>query len=159
MQLAASDENHHQHGQDVVQQTIGHADKDAPETSTSSSSFKDKFKGFVASVKEGAAETLDTLNEKRKEAYAGTKKIVNGVIDKVKSFNKGSSEEDEPRAPESSSSEEHVKDAANKAKDAANKAKDAVVDKTQDFMKSEKLNWWSVYDVSPITLSMHYNIL
>ncbi|MBO8666591.1 hypothetical protein INO76_16320, partial [Staphylococcus aureus] len=69
-----------------------------------------------------------------------TKKIVNGVIDKVKSFNKGSSEEDVPRTPESSSSEEHVKDAANKAKDAANKAKDAVVDKTQDFMKSEKLN-------------------
>jgi len=135
VQLAASDENHQQHGQDVLQQTIGHAtaDKDAPETTTSSSSFKDKFKGFVASVKEGASDTLETLNEKRKEAYAGTKKIVNGVIDKVKSFNKGSSEEDEPRAPESSSSEEHVKDAANKAKD-------AVVDKTQNFMKSEKLN-------------------
>ncbi|XP_060866793.1 uncharacterized protein LOC132942438 isoform X1 [Metopolophium dirhodum] len=133
--LAASDENLQQHGQDVLQHTVGHAtaDKDAPETATSSSSFKDKFKGFVASVKEGASETLDTLNEKRKEAYAGTKKIVNGVIDKVKSFNKGSSEEDEPRAPASSSSEEHVKDAANKAKD-------AVVDKTQNFMKSEKLN-------------------
>jgi len=58
---------------------------------------------------------------------------VNGVIDKVKTtFNKASSEEDEPRIPESSS-EEHIKDAANKAKD-------AVVDKTQNFMKSEKLN-------------------
>lgn len=143
VQLAASDENHQQHGaEDVHQQTIGHAtaDKDAPETTTSSSSFKDKFKGFVSSVKEGASDTLDNLNEKRKEAYAGTKKLVNGVIDKVKTtFNKASSEEDQPRHPESSS-EEHVKDAANKAKDAANKAKDAVVDKTQDFMKSEKSN-------------------
>lgn len=135
VQLAACD--HQQHGQDVLQHSM--ADKDATETSTASSSFKDKFKGFVASVKEGASETLDTLNEKRKEAYAGTKKIVNGVIDKVKSFNKGSSEEDVPRVPDLSS-EEHVKDAANKAKDAANKAKDAIVDKTQDFMKSEKLN-------------------
>jgi len=134
-----------QQGEDVHQQTVGHADKDAPET-TSPSSFKDKFKGFVTSVKEGASDTLDNLNEKRKEAYAGTKKLVNGVIDKVKTtFNKASSEEDTPRIPDSSS-EEHIKDAANKAKD-------AVVDKTQNFMKSEKLNWWSVeYDISSITL-------
>jgi hypothetical protein len=134
--LAASEENHQQHGtEDVHQQTVGHAtaDKDAPETTTSSGSFKDKFKGFVSSVKEGASDTLENLNEKRKEAYAGTKKLVNGVIEKVKTtFNKASSEEDQPRHPESSS-EEHIKDAAKKAKD-------AVVDKTQDFMKSEKQN-------------------
>lgn len=135
VQLAASDENHQQHEADVHQQTVGHgtADKDAPETSTSSSSFKDKLKGFVSSVKEGASETLETLNEKRKEAYAGTKRVVNGVIEKVKTtFNKASSEEDKPRSPETSS-EEHIKDAGNKAKD-------AVVDKTQNFMKSEKFN-------------------
>jgi len=107
VQLAAS-ENHQEHGHDVLQQT---ADKDAPETTTSSSSFKDKFKGFVNSVKEGASDTLDTLNEKRKEAYAGTKKIVNGVIEKVKTtFHKDSSEEDQPRVPESSSEENKPKD-------------------------------------------------
>ncbi|XP_022180336.1 uncharacterized protein LOC111040658 isoform X1 [Myzus persicae] len=128
--LAAADVSQQQQGEDVHQHSVGPAD--APET-TSPSSFKDKFKGFVTSVKEGASDTLDNLNEKRKEAYAGTKKLVNGVIDKVKTtFNKASSEEDEPRHPESSS-EEHVKDAGNKAKD-------AVVDKTQNFMKSEKLN-------------------
>ncbi|KAL4121446.1 hypothetical protein QTP88_013960 [Uroleucon formosanum] len=125
--LAASLENHKLPGEDVI--------LDVPETTTTSSSFKDKFKGFVNNVKEGASETLDTLNEKRKEAYAGTKKLVNGVIDKVKTtFGKGSSEEDEPRAPESSS-EEHIKNAADKAKDAVNQAKD----KAQDF-KSEKFN-------------------
>jgi len=61
--LAASDVSQQQHGEDVHQQTVDHADKDAPET-TSPSSFKDKFKGFVASVKEGASDTLENLNER-----------------------------------------------------------------------------------------------
>ncbi|XP_025194763.1 uncharacterized protein LOC112594275 [Melanaphis sacchari] len=136
--LAASDnsQQHHQN-EDLHQQMAGHVDKDtSAETTPSPSTFKDKFKGFVSSVKEGASEALDKLDEKRKEAVAGTKKLVNGAIDKIKhsydSLKNGNSEENVPRVPDSSS-EEHVKNAADKAKE----AKDAVVDKTQNFMKSE----------------------
>ncbi|CAH1709006.1 uncharacterized protein LOC114132852 isoform X1 [Aphis gossypii] len=136
--LAASDNSQqHQQNEDVHQQTVGYVDKDtSSETTPTPSTFKDKFKGFVSSVKEGASDALDKLDEKRKEAVAGTKKLVNGAIDKIKhsydSIKNGNSEENTPRSPESSS-EEHVKNAA---KD----AKDAVIDKTQNFMKSEKTN-------------------
>jgi len=92
----------------------------------------------VSSVKEGASEALDKLDDKRKEAVAGTKKFVSGAIDKIKhtydSYKNGNSEENVPRIPESS--EEHVKNVGEKAKD----AKDAIIDKTQNFMKSEKIN-------------------
>lgn len=122
------------------QQTVGYVDKDpSAETTPTPSTLKDKFKGFVSSVKEGASEALDKLDEKRKEAVAGTKKLVNGAIEKIKhsydSIKNGNSEENAPRSPESSS-EEHVKNAAEKAKE----AKDDVIDKTQNFMKSEKFN-------------------
>jgi len=138
--LAASDNSHqHQQNEDSHQQTIGHVEKDTTaETTPTPSTFKDKLKGFVSSVKEGASEALDKLDDKRKEAVAGTKKIVNGAIDKIKhtydSYKNGNSEENVPRIPESS--EEHVKNVADKAKD----AKDAVIDKTQNFMKSENFN-------------------
>ena len=138
--LAASDNSHqHQQNEDLHQQTVGHVDKDtSAETTPTPSTFKDKFKGFVSSVKEGASEALDKLDDKRKEAVAGTKKLVNGAIDKIKhtyeSYKNGNSEENTPRIPESSS-EEHVKNVAEKAKD----AKDAVIDKTQNFMKSENI--------------------
>lgn len=102
--------------------------KDTPTTVTPSS-FKDKVKGYFASVKEGASDAFESvsdsvsgaahkLEEKRKEAVAGTKKLVNGAIDKIKSsydtYKHGDSEEEVPREPESA--EEHAKHAVDGAK-------------------------------------------
>lgn len=128
--MAASDDSHQHHEHDLHQQTIGYgtADKDTPAT-TPSNSIRDKLKGFVNTVKEGASDALDALDEKRKEAVAGTKKLMNKIKDKYDSYKNGNSEEDSPKE----SSEEQTKYATGKAKD-------AVVDKTQNFMKSEKLN-------------------
>jgi uncharacterized protein YjbJ (UPF0337 family) len=93
--------------------------KETVQTTAAPSSFKEKFKGFVTSVKEGASDAYESvsdsvsgathkLDEKRKEVVAGTKSIVNGAITKIKnSFSKSHSAEDEPRDPESS--EEHQK--------------------------------------------------
>lgn len=90
-------------------------------TTAAPSSFKDKFKGFVSSVKEGASDAFESvsdsvsgaahkLDEKRKEAVAGTKNIVNGAITKIKnSFGKpDSAEVDEPRVPESSEEQKEL---------------------------------------------------
>ncbi|XP_050522777.1 uncharacterized protein LOC126895205 isoform X1 [Daktulosphaira vitifoliae] len=63
-------------------------------------SFKDKFNGFVTSVKEGASDAYESvsdsvsdaakkLDEKRKQAVAGTKKLVNGAIEKIKNTYNG----------------------------------------------------------------------
>ncbi|XP_050424458.1 uncharacterized protein LOC126835732 isoform X1 [Adelges cooleyi] len=64
-------------------------------TEEPSKSFKEKFSGFVNSVKEGASDAYDSVsdsvsgvakkvNEKSKEAVNKTKNIVNGAIDKIK---------------------------------------------------------------------------
>lgn len=139
-QLAASDDSHQHHEMDH-QQTIGHgaADKDSEPTSQAPSTFKDKFKGFVSSVKEGASDVIEKLDEKRKEAVAGTKKLVDKIKNKYDEYKNGdSSEENVPRVPELI--DEHAKHAADKVKNGADAAKDAVVDKTQNFMNNEKLN-------------------
>lgn len=77
---------------------------------TTHGTFKDKFKGFVKNVKDGAAEAYEAvsdsvsevahdINEKRKDAVAGTKQLVNKAIGKIKnSFKKDSAEEDVPRS-------------------------------------------------------------
>lgn len=91
-------------------------------TTAAPSTFKEKVKGFVNSVKEGASDAFESvsdsvsgaahkLDEKRKEAVAGTKKLVTGAIDKIKnsydSLKHGKeSEESVPRIPESSSEEQ-----------------------------------------------------
>lgn len=103
--------------------------KDTSTTTAAPSSFKDKVKGYLNSVKEGASDAFESvsdsvsgaahkLEEKRKEAVAGTKKLVNGAIDKLKSsydsYKHGDSEEEVPRVPESA--EEHAKHAIDDAK-------------------------------------------
>lgn len=77
--------------------------------------IKDKLKGFVKNVKEGAADAYETvsdsvsevahdINEKGKKAVAGTKKLVNGAIDKIKNTFKND-DETEVEVPRSSSTE------------------------------------------------------
>lgn len=79
--------------------------------------FKDKLKGFVKNVKDGAADAYETvsdsvsgvahdINEKGKKAVAGTKKLVSGAIDKIKSSFK-KDDEPEVEVPRSSSAEHH----------------------------------------------------
>lgn len=122
-QLAASDDSGQKQNDYSVDQVV-------PTTSTAApSSFKDKVKGFVNTVKEGASDALESVNEKRKEAVAGTKKFVSSTIDKIKhsydSFkHSDSSEEQVPRVPEESM-EEQAK---------------VAVDKTKDMLKNEKQN-------------------
>jgi uncharacterized protein YjbJ (UPF0337 family) len=102
------------------------ADEKDTATTPAAGTLKDKFKGFVSSVKDGAADAFDSvsdsvsgaahkLDEKRKEAVAGTKKLVNGAIDKIKStFNKhGDSSEEVPRDP--TPAEEKAKEAYDQA--------------------------------------------
>jgi len=123
--LAAASEVH-QHQEAV---SNGATDEIIDTTSTAApSSFKEKVKGFYSSVKEGASGAFESvsdsvsdaahkLEEKRKEAVAGTKKLVNGAIDKIKnSYKHGDSEEEVPRVPESA--EEHAKHAIDSAKTA-----------------------------------------
>jgi len=116
------------------QEAVGYGATDEIKDTTSTvapSSFKDKVKGFYSSVKEGASgafesvsdsvsEAAHKLEEKRKEAVAGTKKLVNGAIDKIKnsydSYKNGDSEEEVPRVPESA--EEHAKHAIDSVKSA-----------------------------------------
>lgn len=124
-QLAASDSGNQyqqpaqvQELQKPIQETATEAAAaDVPST-TASSSFKDKLKGFVSSVKDTAVDTFDSasesvsgaahsLEEKRKEVVAGTKKVVNAAIEKIKnkydSFKSG--EKDVTKAPAESSEE------------------------------------------------------
>lgn len=113
---------------DTVQQTHETSEREEEPTTKVPNSFKDKVKGFVNSVKEGASDAFESvsdtvseaahkLDKKRKEAVAGTKKLVNGALDKIKdsydSFkHSDESEETVPKVPESSLKEQaqHVVD-------------------------------------------------
>lgn len=76
-----------------------------PTTPAASGTFKDKLKNIVTSVKEGASGAYESvsdsvsgaahkLDEKRKEAVAGTKKVVNSFVDKIKQSFKGGDNDD-----------------------------------------------------------------
>lgn len=88
-------------------------------TTEPSKTFKDKFNGFVSSVSESVSGAAHKLDEKRKEAVAGTKKLVNGAIEKIKTtydnlkHGDDSDEQQVPRDPNSSEEHEgHVKKTA-----------------------------------------------
>lgn len=126
-QLAASDSGNQY--QQPLEQTQQELQKPHQETatestaadvpsSTASSSFKDKLKGFASNVKETAVDAYESVSEsvsgaahslddKRKEAVAGTKKLVNAAIEKIKtkydSFKSG--EKDVTKVPADSSEE------------------------------------------------------
>lgn len=136
-QLVASDsgnqyqqpaqEQHQQELQKPLHETATSASygpTDAPSadisSTTASSSFKDKLKGFVSSVKEGAVDTYESvsesvsdaahsLDEKRKEVVAGTKKLVNTTIGKIKNkYDSFKSGEKDVTTHEPDSSEETI---------------------------------------------------
>ena len=120
---ASSEEQQHTAGYEAT------ADEKETATTPAAGTLKDKFKGFVSSVKDGASDAFDSvsdsvsgaahkLDEKRKEAVAGTKKLVNGAIEKIKStFKHGDSSEEVPRVP--ASVEEVGKEAYDQTKSAS----------------------------------------
>lgn len=142
-QFAASDVSVQQNEEpsDVLPSAVGGGGEN---TTPSSGSFKDKLKGFVTGVKDGAADAYESVSdsvsgavhkadEKRKEVVASTKKLVNSAIDKIKNqFKQDSGEEHEvPRLPENvgQSAEvvaENAKVVAENAKVIAENAKTAL---------------------------------
>lgn len=129
-QLAASDsgnqyqqpaqEQQQQELQKPLQETATEAAAADVSSTTASSSFKDKLKGIVSSVKEGAVDTYESVSEsvsgaahsfdeKRKEVVAGTKKLVNTAIGKIKNkYDSFKSGEKDVSTQDPNSSEESI---------------------------------------------------